>query len=137
MSRKSISWILNFTSNLPNNEEKIKCLLANDNSAMRIILRFTFDPHIKWLLPEGEAPYTPCEFPYQENILYAEARKLYLFVEGGNPDLNQQRREALFIKLLEVLDPQDAKLVVAMKDKTMPFKGITPELVLKAFPGLF
>jgi Family of unknown function (DUF6433) len=137
MARKSISWILDFTSKLPNEEEKIKCLQANDNSAIRTVLKFALDPNIKWALPEGDAPYKPCEYPNQENMLYGECRRLYLFVEGGNPNLKTLKREAMFIELLQTIDPDDAKMLVSIKDKKLPWKGLTAKTVLKAYPGLF
>jgi Family of unknown function (DUF6433) len=137
MARKSISWILNFTNNLPNDEERVHCLQANDNNSIRTILRFALDPNIKWLLPEGDAPYTPCEYPHQENMLYMEARRLYLFVEGGSPNLKQLRRETMFVELLQVLDPEDARLIMAIKDKNLPYKTLTAELVQRAYPGIF
>lgn len=136
MTRKSISWILDFTSKLPNKEEKVKCLMANDMVPIRTILRCVFDPSIKFLLPTGDAPYTPSSED-QGNTLYSEARRLYLFVEGGNPNLTQVRREDLFLALLQTLNAEDAKLLVAMKDKKLPFKGITKDIVLTAYPDLF
>ena len=137
MARKPISWILDFTSKLPNEEEQIKCLQANNNSALLTILKFCFDPNIKWLLPEGNAPYKPCEYPNVDNMLYTEARRLYLFVEGGNPNLTQLKRESMFVDLLQSINPEDAKLLVSIKDKKLPYKGLSSKTVLKAFPGLF
>lgn len=137
MARKAISWILDFTSKLPNDEEKIKCLRANENPAILTVLRFAYDPNIKWLLPEGDAPFTPSKESGNESYLYSDARKLYLFVEGGNSNLTQLRRESLFIDFLQNIHPEDAKLIVAVKDKKLPYKGLSSKLVLKAFPGLY
>lgn len=140
MARKAISWILDFTSKLPNEEEKIKCLQANDNNAIRTILKFCFDPNIIWALPEGAPPYTPCQFPHQENNLYMEIRRLYLFLDpacGGNPNLKPLKRESLFVTILQEVDPEDAKLLISIKDKKLPYAGLTSETVLKAFPGLY
>ena len=39
-----------------------------------------------------------------------------------------------FVQLLESVDPDDAMLLVAMKDKTSPFRNLTKELVMEAFP---
>jgi hypothetical protein len=39
--------------------------------------------------------------------------------------------------MLEALPEDDAQLLIAMKDRKLPYKNITPKLVLKAFPGLF
>lgn len=137
MSRKAISWILEFTSKLPNEEEQIKCLQANNNTAILTILKFCFDPNIKWLLPEGDAPYKPCEYPNVDNMLYSEARRLYLFIEGGNNNLTQLKRESMFVDLLQSINPEDAKLLISIKDKKLPYKGLSSKTVLKAFPGLF
>lgn len=137
MKRKSIAWILDFTSKLPNDEEKIKCLQANGVEPIKTILRYCFDPNIKWLLPEGDAPYKPSEFPNLENELYSEARRLYLFVAGGGDNLKPLKRERMFIELLESVTPEDAQLLVSIKDKKMPYEGITVNIVKEAFPGLF
>ncbi len=61
---------------------------------------------------------------------------MYLFLEGGNDNLTPLRREQLFISLLESIDKEDAKLMLAAKDKKIPYKGITTKLVNTAFPGL-
>ena len=137
MARKAISWILDFTSKLPNDEEKVKCLKANENSALLTVLKFCYDPNIKWALPEGEPPYKPCEYPNVDNMLYSEARRLYLFVEGGNPNLKPLKRESMFIDLLQSITPDDAKLLLSIKDKKLPYPGLNSKIVLKAFPNLF
>lgn len=135
--RKTISWILDYTSKLPSVEEKVKCLQANDNSAIRTVLKYCFDPKVKWMLPPGAPPYKPCEFPNIDNMLYSEARRLYLFIEGGNPNLKPLKRESMFVDLLQSIAPDDAKLLIAIKDKSLPYKGLTAKTVLKAYPGLF
>lgn len=136
MANKSIAWILKFTSELPNDEEKIKCLQANER-VVKEILRYAFDPSVKFLLPEGAPPYKPSPEKYNEDAFYHEVRKLYLFIEGGNNDLKPARREFLFLDVLQAIHPDDAELLIAVKDKKLPWEGITSKLVLKAFPGLY
>lgn len=135
--RKSIAWILEFTSKLPNDEEKIKCLQANDSDAIRTILQYCFHPAAKWALPPGAPPYKVCEYPNVENMLYSEIRRLYLFLEGGNNNLTQLKREKMFIDLLESITPEDARLLISIKDKKLPFDGLTPQIIQKAYPGIF
>lgn len=135
--RKSIAWILKFTGELTSEVEQIKCLQANDNGALRLVLRGAFDPNVRWALPEGEPPYIPCEYPNIDNMLYSEARRLYLFIEGGNVDLTPLKRESMFVDLLQSITPEDAKLLLAIKEKRLPYPGLSPETVLKAFPRLF
>ena len=136
MIKLSIAEILQKASAIPNDNARANWIRVNDSQALRMILVGVFDPNIKWLLPEGEPPYKPNDLVDQQHRFYTESRKLYLFIEGGNADLKQLRREALFIELLECLDPADAKLLLSVKDKRMPYPGITTDIVNLAFPGL-
>ena len=124
-------------SELSSNKEKAQALSTNRYvDAFKIIFKYIYDPQIKWLLPEGDPPYKPCEFLDIEGRFLAELRKIYLFVEGGNPNLTNLRRETLFIQMLESIDPNDAKLLLAMKDKKSAFSGINKTIVRQAFPEL-
>ena len=134
--RLGIAEILEKVSNEPKKEVKIEMLRKHDSSAIRTVLKYALDPEIKWALPEGDPPYKPCQFLDQENMLYSEARRLYLFIEGGNPNLTSIKRENLFIQLLESITPADAKLICAAKDKKIPYKGLTVKLINEAYPGL-
>jgi len=136
MERKSISWILDFASKL-SDEEKVKCLVANPSLAD--IFRLAYDPQLQWVLPETDPPYKPCEYPNIDNQFYSQIKRLYLFLRGGNDGMNQIKRERLFIDILETIAPGDAKLLLALKNKTLPEQNLplTKDIVLKAFPGLF
>ncbi len=133
---KPISYVLEFTDKLKTKEQRIECLRQNDGGALRQILRFAFGG-VKWLLPEGDPPYIPNEDQNSERGLYNEARKLYLFVEGGNPNLTDSKREALFIQFLQNINTEDAKLILAMKDGKLPWKNLDATLALEAFPDLY
>ena len=133
--RKSIAWILEFASKL-SEEEQIKCLQANDVEPIRIILQYCFHPAAVWALPPGAPPYKPCEYPNIENMLYGEARKMHIFLEGSS-NITPLKREKMFIDLLESVSPEDARLLVSIKDKKLPFDGLSPEVIQKAYPGIF
>jgi hypothetical protein len=62
---------------------------------------------------------------------------MYLFIEGGNPNLTKLKREMLFIQLLEGVHKDDANLLCHIKDKKLPFKTINNDIVKKAFPNLY
>lgn len=131
-----VSEVLEKASQITDRSERIKYLQVNTSVPLHTALQGAFDPRVKWLLPEGEPPYKPNDLVDQHHVFFAECRKMYLFVEGGNNDLKPLRREALFVQLLEKLDPKDAKLLLAIKDKHMPYPGITEDVVSEAFPGL-
>ncbi len=131
-----ISEVLEKAAALPTKADKVAFLQSNYSVPLTLVLRAALDPNIKWALPEGAPPYTINPYPGQEGALYSEARRLYLFVEGGNPNLTAKKREHLFVQFLEMLTPKDAQLVLAAKEKKLPYKGITAKLVNEAFPGL-
>jgi hypothetical protein len=134
--RIGVAEFLENVSKFKKKEEKVSVLRQNDNFVIKTVLQGAFDPRIKWLLPEGDPPYKPTELVDQENVLIHDARKLVHFIEGGNPGLKQLKREAMFVEMLETVSPADAKLLCAIKEKKLPWKGITAEIVSEAFPGL-
>ncbi len=134
--RKSVAEILEEASKISVKDERIQFLRNNANPVLLKVLQWAYDPRIKWLLPEGKVPYNPTKYLDQEGNLYNEARRLYLFVEGGNPNLKSVRREFLFIQLLESLAPTEAALLESVKDKKIPYKGMTHKFVEEVFPGL-
>ena len=136
--RVGISEILRKISELKNKDERITALRVNAQAvpALKTIFQYAFHPEIRWDLPEGDPPYKPCEFLDQEGRLYTEVRRLYLFVEGGNANLVPFKREALYIQLLESVAPEDAKLLLAMKNKKLPYKNLDAKTIKEAFPDL-
>jgi hypothetical protein len=136
MKRPGIAEILLSVSNRPVGERQTALAHHAPNMSLVMLLKYMFDPNVKFLLPEGTPPFKKNEFLDQTGNLYSEFRRMYLFIEGGNPNLTNNKREMLFVQLLEMLDKDDAALVVAMKDKVSPYPGITYELVHKTFPGL-
>ena len=134
--RLSISEILEKVSKVKTKTEKLDLFRQYDNAVLRSVLKHALDKNITFELPEGTPPYRPSEHLDSQGMLYSEARKFYLFVKGGSPNLKQLRRETLFITMLESVDSRDAELLIAMKDKKLPYKGITLALVTEAYPGL-
>ena len=122
-------------------EDKVAALKPYENNAvLRTILRGIFDPQVKFLLPEGPLPDTfkPNVFDFEsKTFLYNQAKRFYLFIEGGHPTLTEKKRQELFIDLCEGIHPKDVEILVAMKDKKSPVEGLTKRIVLKAFPELF
>ena len=102
-----------------------------------MVIKSSFDPKIEWLLPEGPVPYVPNDAPEgtEHTDLAWEARKLYNFVKGGNGALSQNKREAMFVQLLEGLHPNEAEILVAAKDKSLHkmYKGLSANVVKEAF----
>ena len=123
-------------SKLKKTEEKVNALKANDSFVLRVVLQGAFDPKVQWALPPGTPPYKPSELVDQEHQLIKNAEKIRYFVKGFYDNLPPVKRERMFVELLETLAPADAELLCAIKDKKLPFKGITINHVKEALPGL-
>ena len=132
----SISKTLEEINNLKKKDERAEALVKNGHYSLKMILKGMFDPNVKFLLPEGAPPYKPNMYD-EPKALLNEVSRFYLLVEGGNPNLNQIKREQIFISMLEAVSPDDALLLLAMKDKKSPYKNITEDLVRSVFPELF
>lgn len=133
---KNLSTILMEAAAQKSKKDKVAYLKQNTNTALTKLLKYAFDPEIKFLLPEGDPPYKPSSFDQPGN-LYNEIKRLYLFVEGGQANLTNLRRETMFIETLEFVDAEDAKLLIAVKDKKLPYKGLTEEVIKEAIPEVF
>jgi len=131
---KSIAEILLEVSKAPA-EQRVPLLKYYESDPVKAVLFYALDPRAKWLLPEGAPPFRPLEALDQHGRLHQEARKLYMFLDA-NLNLTRAKREQLFINFLEMIDPEDAKLIISAKDKKIPYPNITAELVNEAFPGL-
>jgi len=132
-----ISEILDKVSKLKSKKEKVKFLQDNNTDSLRMVLNSAFDPKIKWLLPEGDVPYKRNDAPEgtEHSVLAYEARKLYHFIEGGNADITQGKRETMFIQMLEGLHETEADVLCAAKDKVLhqKYKGLSEPVVKEAF----
>jgi hypothetical protein len=88
-------------------------------------------------LPEGSPPYKEAEDMIDDHGgLYREYRKLKYFFDHPQNAVKRNRRESLFIELLESLNGDDAKFLLDIKDNK-PIKGITLKTVSEALPELF
>ena len=124
-------------NNAKDKPRKLKVLKDNDSVALRQVLKGAFDPKIEWLLPMGDVPYTPNDAPVgtEHTMLRQEAKRLYLFTKGGDGSLTQNKRETLFVQMLEGLSAEEAEFLVTVVNKKVnnKYKGFTGNLVKEAF----
>lgn len=132
----SVSEFLEKVDKLEDKDHKVQALRANDSLVLRIILQGAFDPKVQWMLPPGDPPYKPNDLVDQQHILLADCEKIRYFIKGFHDNLSQMKREKMFIEFLERLDPGDAKLLLACKEKKLPFNNISKEMIQEAFPGM-
>ena len=124
-------------NNAKDKPRKLKVLQENDSVPLRQVLKGAFDPNIEWLLPPGDVPYTANDAPIgtEHTLLQQEAKRLYLFIKGGDNSLSNTKRETLFIQMLEGLCAEEAEFLITVVNKKVnnKYKGFTANLVKDAF----
>ena len=132
-----ISEILEKVSKVKTKQEKVDILREHDHQSLRMVIKSSFDSNIEWALPEGEVPYVRNDAPEgtEHTSLSYESRKLYHFIKGGNPQITQNKRETMFVQMLEGLHESEAAVLVAAKDKKLHqvYKGLSAPVVKEAF----
>lgn len=139
MARKLISEVLTEAGKISNREERIKFLRMNKSPGLTDILRINYDETIVPALPQGAPSYRQDDAPkgYEYTILNKAYTQFKYFFKGPIANgMKPLKREGLFLNLLESLNPEEAELLIAAKDKKMKYKGITKKLVCDAFPNL-
>ena len=118
-------------------DQKVKILKENNTDSLRMLLKAAYDPNIKWVFPSGEVPYTPNDAPAgtEHTVLAMEAKKLWHFIQGADNVTKQHQKENMFFQMLEGLHADDAKLMIAVKEKELNtiYKGLTDAVVKEAF----
>ena len=131
------SEILDKLGKIKSKKDKVSHLKEYNSDSLRMVIKASFDPKIKWSLPEGEVPFRANDAPEgtEHSVLSNEARKLWHYIEGGNPTITQNKRESMFVQLLESLHPDEADILVAAKDKVLhqKYKGLSKNVVMEAF----
>ena len=124
-------------NNAKDKPRKLKVLRDNNSVPLRQVLKAAFDPKIQWALPKGDVPYTVNDAPLgtEHTVLSQQAKRLYLFIKGGDNTLKQNKRELLFVQMLEGLSAEEAEFLVAVVNKKIntKYKGFTANLVKEAF----
>lgn len=112
------------------NEDPKKIEQWKNYAPLKVLLEYAFIPEKKFILPETEPPYKPDAAPIgmSETNLVMELRRFYVFLRE---DLSPLKREQLFINLLEGVHPEEAKLLLAVKDQKISklYKKVTRKLV--------
>ena len=132
-----ISEILDKVSKLKTKKEKVAWLKDQNTDGLRVVIKSSFDPKIKWLLPEGDVPFSRNDAPIgtEHTTRATESRKLFHFIKGGDGQTPQWKKEQMFVQLLEGLHETEAELLVRAKDKKLHqiYKGLSSNVVREAF----
>ena len=132
-----MSEVLTKVNNAKTKDKKIAVLKEHDSEPLRMLIKSSFDPKIKWVLPEGNVPFKPNEAPEgtEHTLLSQEVRQFYHYIEGADNQTPRMRKETMFIQMLEGLHKSEAEVVCYAKDKVLhqKYKGLSDSVVKTAF----
>ena len=147
-----ISEVLQRVSNAKTKAKKVEILQEYKTPALTKILLCNFAPNIEFCFPEGETPYRPLDRPkgVEHQVLLNEHRMLEKFIKKTvngvtyygcsnttRPQMQQLKKENLWIQILEGLHPEEAQILDLIKDKKLTSRyKITKQNVIDAFPEL-
>ncbi len=138
LDKMTLPEIFNHISELPAAKRPVALKAIGDlTPQLKTLLQYTYHKDIKFDLPDGNPPYNEMETPGNmgHNRLPREMRKFEYFLP--NNGLNPVKRERIFIDMLEGLSPEEAKLVLMVKNKKLTYKGFNRKIVEEVFPELF
>lgn len=97
---------------------------------LKVIAAHSYLPDYKMLLPDGDPPFRPAAEPMGMTPvnLFSEIKKMYVFCRK---DLTNIKRESLFVSMLESVHPEEAKVLLAVKDQKLT--SLYPKLTHKLF----
>lgn len=119
-------------------KDKTKHLKENLSFGVATILQLNFSNRIHLDLPEGEPPFTPDTSTPDRSLLRFDkaVKNLAYCVKGHN--IPAVKKEKIFVQILESVTEDDAKIIIAAKDKKLTelYPDITADLVKKVAPEL-
>ena len=111
-----------------------------DRNDVKYALKAAFDVRVVFTLPDGLPdgfvigdPDTPegAMDMAPERFIRVYKRMQY-WVEGGRAQAKQSKKEEIFLDTLRSLEKSEAEFLLAIKNKTMPYKSVTKEICEKA-----
>lgn len=132
-----VSEVLAKANDIKDETQRLIFLRQNAQKSILTVLQYALDPNIVWLLEPGLPEFEANKVNEgMDTMLHAEARRLYLFVKGGNDNLTDRKRKILFIQFLEMLSPSDVELISNIKEKKLPYENLSYDFIKKVFPDI-
>jgi hypothetical protein len=131
--------ILDAVVKAPTREAKAEILKKNDCLGLRDVLRGAFDDFIVWELPKGSPPIQSKlskEGMPPSDLKRRTTELAYFCAKGPGVNIRPDRRERMWLALLEGIHPKDAEVLVAMKDKKLhrKYSTVSKTLVQMVWP---
>ena len=110
-------------------ESRAKVLLDNDSLALRTLMRLNFDKTIKLNLSD-KIEYKPAPRHEIYTTINKETKNYTRLVDINR---TKERGDNIFKSILESLDPREAKILNAAKNKKLFVRGLSRKLAVKVW----
>ncbi len=137
-----VAEILSEASKLKVKKDKIQFLRTYANRPdFMYVLRGAYATNIEWLVPGGSLP-EGVEFSNVPAVDLADDRLIrayrqFRYLVKGGPETPQSKREEIYLNMIRSLYIDEAKLLMSIVSKKLPYKGLTKALISEAFPEVF
>ena len=135
----SVAEILSEASKLKSKKDKVEFLSQfRFRKDMELIIKGAYHPAIVWLVPAGPLP-EGVQFSDVPAVDLADdrlnrAHRQFRYLVKGGPEMKQSKREDIYLNLLRSFHVSEAKLLMSVVGKKIPYKGMTRKLMLEVFP---
>ena len=110
-------------------ESRAKVLLDNDSLALRTLMRLNFDKTIKLNLSD-KIEYKPAPRHEIYTTINKETKNYTRLVDINR---TKERGDNIFKSILESLDPREAKILYAAKNKNLKMRGLSKKLAIEVW----
>ena len=134
-----VAEILSEASKLKAKKDRVEFLSQYSNRKdLEHVIKGAYHPAIEWLIPVGPLPES-VQFSDVPAVDLADDRlirayRMFRYLVKGGPDTPQAKREDIYLNLIRSLHKSEAKLLISVVSKKLPYKGITKALILETFP---
>ena len=133
----SIVEILGLVEETKGKQSKVDILKQfTGRNDVKYALKAAFDPRVVFTLPDrlpdgfvvGDQDTPEGAMDMAPERFIRVFKRMQYWVEGGSAQASQSKREEIYLNTLKSLEKSEAEFLVAIKDKTMPFKSVTKEI---------
>lgn len=119
-------------------DDRAKVLKDNDSFALRTILQLNFDDNITLDIPEGEPPFERDNHDGSITLKRIDNALKPLGKCTVDSKLHKVKKERIFLEILESINENDAKVIIAAKDCKLRdlYPKVTKNVVQKYNPLL-
>lgn len=136
MLRETAFTTLSRVAKVNDRDERVKELrkVCQERPALALFIQYVYHPDVVFDLPKGKIDYQRSGED-QYGVFYSNVRKLKNFFVSS--PVNPRRKLENFVVLLESVTGSDSDLLMAAKDKTLPWNRMGRQFCVEALPELF